>query len=73
MSKDLELWHAVHDVCPEGGCGKCVVLDLEWTDEEWDSIVSGAKFAGEPVDVFVHRCIITYMETLDIPAPYGVD
>lgn len=60
---DLELWHALHDECPIYGCGSCVTIDLEWSEQERREIEMAAALLGEPVDVFIHKAVVAGMKS----------
>ena len=57
-----EVWHALHDECPSEGCGNCVGIELEWTDEEFREISTAAYWAGESVGAYLHRVIVMGMK-----------
>lgn len=61
MSADYEIWHAAHEDCPPYGCGKCVVIDLDWTEEQVRQITAAAALLGDEFDVFVHKAVVAGM------------
>lgn len=74
MSPDYELWQAAHAECGEDGCGKCKVINVDFSDEDFFLIQAAALLAGESFEVFVQRALdIKTKEFLDKTASHGVD
>lgn len=61
MSADYEVWQAVHADCPPEGCGRCVVIELDWTDEEIRQVKALAALVGETYEAFVHKAVVAGM------------
>jgi hypothetical protein len=62
VTGDYQVWHALHAPCGDEGCGGCVVIDVDWSDEDWDALVTAAYWAGEPIDVFIHKAVVAGMK-----------
>lgn len=60
---DYTVWHALHNDCPPGGCGRCVTIDVDWDEDLYKDLQRSAYFAGEDLDVYIHRAIVLGMKS----------
>lgn len=54
---DLNLWAAMHDDCPERGCGQCITIEITPLEDQRDLIQRAATMMGLDLDAFIHLAI----------------